>query len=106
EMALADARRFEAPCGDFSRIGRYRVARAQLEQHRMARGKAGRGARSAATAEPGRLALVRRKSGASLGLICGVDRRRHRMLVTVLLPHGVTRSEEHTSELQSPDHLV
>jgi len=90
EMAVADGRRFEAPCGDFSRIGRYRVARAQLEQQRMARGKAGRGARSAATAEPGRLALVRRKSGASLGLICGVDRRRHRTLVTVLLPHGVT----------------
>ena len=90
EMAVADGRRFEAPCGDFSRIGRYRVARAQLEQHRMARGKAGRGARSASTAEPGRLALVRRKSGASLGLICGLDRRRHRMLITVLLPHGVT----------------
>ena len=90
EMAVADGRRFEAPCGDFSRIGRYRVARAQVEQQRMARGKAGRGARSAATAEPGRLALVRRKSGASLGLICGVDRRRHRTLVTVLLPHGVT----------------
>ena len=91
EMAVADGRRFEAPCGDFSRIGRYRVARAQLEQQRMARGKAGRGgARSAATAEPGRLALVRRKSGASLGLICGVDRRRHRTPVTVLLPHGVT----------------
>jgi superfamily II RNA helicase len=90
EMAVADGRRFEAPCGDFSRIGRYRVARAQVEQQRMARGKAGRGTRSAATAEPGRLALVRRKSGASLGLICGVDRRRHRTLVTVLLPHGVT----------------
>jgi superfamily II RNA helicase len=91
EMAVADGRRFEAPCGDFSRIGRYRVARAQVEQQRMARGKAGRGgARSAATAEPGRLALVRRKSGASLGLICGVDRRRHRTLMTVLLPHGVT----------------
>jgi len=91
EMAVADGRRFEAPCGDFSRIGRYRVARAQVEQQRMARGKAGRGgARSAATAEPGRLALVRRKSGASLGLICGVDRRRHRTLMTVLLPHGVS----------------
>src|SRR6266508_2549258 len=64
--------------------------RAQVEQQRMARGKGGRGARSAATAEPGRLALVRRKSGASLGLICGVDRRRHRVLITVLLPHGVT----------------
>ncbi len=90
EMAVADGRRFEAPCGDFSRIGRYRTTRAQVEQQRMARGKGGRGARSAATAEPGRLALVRRKSGASLGLICGVDRRRHRTLATVLLPHGVT----------------
>ncbi len=90
EMAVADGRRFEAPCGDFSRIGRYRTTRAQVEQQRMARGKGGRGARSAATAEPGRLALVRRKSGASLGLICGVDRHRHRTLATVLLPHGVT----------------
>jgi len=90
ETALSDGRRFEAPCGDFPRIGRYRAARAQVEQQRMARGKGGRGARSAAEAEPGRLALVRRKSGASLGLICGLDRRRHRMLVTVLLPHGIT----------------
>jgi DSHCT (NUC185) domain len=56
----------------------------------MARGKSGRAGRSAADAEPGRLALVRRKTGASLGLICGTDRRRHRTLVTVLLPHGVT----------------
>jgi superfamily II RNA helicase len=90
ETALSDGRSFEAPCGDFPRIGRYRATRAQVEQQRMARGKGGRGARSAADAEPGRLALVRRKSGASLGLICGLDRRRHRMLVTVLLPHGVT----------------
>ena len=90
ETAVADGRGFEAPCGDFSRIGRYRATRAQVEQQRMARGKGGRGARSAADAEPGRLALVRRKSGASLGLVCGIDRRRHRMLVTVLLPHGVT----------------
>ncbi|HEV2057636.1 MAG TPA: DEAD/DEAH box helicase [Methylomirabilota bacterium] len=90
ETALSDGRSFEAPCGDFPRIGRYRAARAQLEQQRMARGKSGRGARGAADAEPGRLALVRRKSGASLGLICGLDPRRHRMLVTVLLPHGVT----------------
>ncbi|MDO8478317.1 MAG: DEAD/DEAH box helicase [Candidatus Rokubacteria bacterium] len=90
ETALSDGRSFEAPCGDFPRIGRYRAARAQVEQQRMARGKSGRGARGAADAEPGRLALVRRKSGASLGLICGLDRRRHRMLVTVLLPRGVT----------------
>jgi superfamily II RNA helicase len=90
EMAVEDARRFTAPCGDFSRIGRYRTVRAQVEQHRMARGRAGRHGRSVAEAEPGRLALVRRKSGASLGVICGLDRRRHRMLVTVLLPHGTT----------------
>jgi len=90
EMAVEDARRFTAPCGDFSRIGRYRTVRAQVEQHRMARGRAGRHGRSVAEAEPGRLALVRRKSGASLGIICGLDRRRHRMLFTVLLPHGTT----------------
>ena len=90
EMAVEDARRFTAPCGDFSRIGRYRTARAQVEQQRMARGRAGRHGRLVAEAEPGRLALVRRKSGASLGIICGLDRRRHRMLVTVLLPHGTT----------------
>jgi len=56
----------------------------------MARGKGGRRGRAAADAEPGRLALVRRKSGASLGLIVGVDRRRHRDLIHVLLPHGGT----------------
>ena len=90
EMAVEDARRFTAPCGDFSRIGRYRAARAQVEQQRMARGRAGRHGRSVAEAEPGRLALVRRKSGASLGIICGLDRRWHRMLIIVLLPHGTT----------------
>ena len=90
ETAVTDARRFDAPCGDFSRIGRYREARARLEQFRMARGRSGRPGRSAADAEPGRLALVRRKSGASLGLVCGLDPRRHRLLITVLLPHGVT----------------
>ena len=56
----------------------------------MARGKGGRRGRTAAEAEPGRLALVRRKSGASLGLIVGVDHRRHRNLIQVLLPHGGT----------------
>ncbi len=90
EMAVADGRRFAAPCGDFSRIGRYRAVRAEVETARMARGKGGRRGRSAAEAEPGRLALVRRKSGASLGLIVGVDRRRHRNLIQVLLPHGGT----------------
>ncbi len=90
ERALDDARGFRAPCGDFSRIGRYRTLRAEVEAARMARGRGGRRGRSVVEAEPGRLALVRRKSGATLGLICGVDRRRHRTLVQVLLPHGAT----------------
>jgi hypothetical protein len=51
-------------------------------------GRGGRRGRAAADAEPGRLALVRRKSGATLGLIVGVDRRRHRDLIQVLLAHG------------------
>jgi superfamily II RNA helicase len=88
--ALTDARGFRAPCGDFSRIGRYRALRSEVEAARAARGRGGRRGRSVVEAEPGRLALVRRKSGASLGLICGVDRRRHRMLIQVLLPHGGT----------------
>ncbi|HXA98064.1 MAG TPA: DEAD/DEAH box helicase [Candidatus Dormibacteraeota bacterium] len=90
EIAVADGRHFVAPCGDFARIGRYRALRSEVEVARMARGKSGRRGRSAADAEPGRLALVRRKSGASLGLIVGVDRRRHRNLIQVLLPHGGT----------------
>ncbi len=67
EVAAEDARAFRAPCGEFSRIGRYRTARAAVEAARMARGRGGRHGRSAAEAEPGRLALVRRKSGATLG---------------------------------------
>jgi superfamily II RNA helicase len=91
QTALDDARGFHAPCGDFSRIGRYRTLRGEVEAARMARGRGGRrGSRAVAEAEPGRLALVRRKSGATLGLICGVDHRRHRSLVRVLLPHGAT----------------
>jgi hypothetical protein len=90
EIAVADGRRFDAPCGDFARIGRYRQVRSEVEVARMARGKGGRRGRAAADAEPGRLALVRRKSGASLGLIVGVDRRRHRDLIQVLLAHGGT----------------
>jgi superfamily II RNA helicase len=88
--AVADARGFRAPCGDFSRIGRYRALRGQVETARMARGRSGRRHRSVVEAEPGRVVLVRRKSGASLGLIGGIDRRRHRTLVQVLLPHGGT----------------
>ncbi|MCI0545679.1 MAG: DEAD/DEAH box helicase [Candidatus Rokubacteria bacterium] len=89
ETALEDARRFPSPCGDFPRIGRYRRLRAEVEAHRMAQGRgARRGPRAGAEAEPGRLALVRRRSGPSLGLICRVDPRRHRVIVSVLLPHG------------------
>ncbi len=90
ETAVEDARAFRAPCGDFSRIGRYRAVRAEVEAARMARGRGGRRGRSVADAEPGRLALVRRKSGASLGVVMGADQRRHRTLLTVLLPHGGT----------------
>ncbi len=88
--ALEDGRGFRAPCGDFSRIGRYRALRSEVETARMARGRGSRRRRSAAEAEPGRLALVRRKSGATLGVICGADRRRHRDLIRVLLPNGGT----------------
>jgi superfamily II RNA helicase len=89
EIALEDAQGFSAPCGDFSRIGRYRRLRAELDAARAAHGPAGRrAARSVEQAEPGRLALVRRRSGPVLGLICRVDARRHRTVVTVLLPHG------------------
>src|SRR5216683_2465790 len=90
QMAGDDGRGFAAPCGDFPRIGRYRQARSEVEVARLARGRGGRRGRAAADAEPGRLALVRRKSGASLGLIVGVDRRRHRDLIQVLLAHGGT----------------
>ena len=91
EIAVADARAYSAPCGDLGRIGRYRAVRGEVEAARMRRGHGGRrGARSVAEAEPGRLVLVRRKSGASLGVVTGVDQRRHRLLVGVLLPHGGT----------------
>jgi superfamily II RNA helicase len=53
-----------APCGD-PRISRYRAARSGRQQ-RMARGR-GRGARSSRRGRAGRLALVRRKSGACSG---------------------------------------
>src|SRR5262249_51519567 len=39
-------------------------------------------------AEPGRLVLARRRGGHSLGLLCRLDQRRHRLIASVLLPHG------------------
>src|SRR5437773_4865833 len=64
EDALERARVYEAPCGDFARIGRYRRARAEVEARRQAMGRGGRrGERSVIEAEPGRLAVVRRRGG-------------------------------------------
>src|SRR5205807_235155 len=90
EDALERARVYEAPCGDFGRIGRYRRARQEVEARRQAMGKGGRrGERGPAEAEPGRLALVRRKGAPSLAMILGVHAiRGHRTLFDALLPHG------------------
>jgi hypothetical protein len=61
-----------------------------MEARRAALGRGGRrGERSPLEAEPGRLALVRRKGGPSLAMILGVHGiRGHRALVDALLPHG------------------
>jgi superfamily II RNA helicase len=89
DRALAEARAFAAPCGDFSRIGRYRALRAEVAGQRPARGRgAHRGARAAAEMEPGRLAVLKRRAGPTLALICRVEPRRHRLMASVLLPHG------------------
>ena len=88
--ALERARGYEAPCGDFARIGRYRRARQEVQARRQATGRGGRrGERSPVEAEPGRLALVRRKGAPSLAMILGVHSMRgHRTLFDALLPHG------------------
>src|SRR5262249_20465446 len=90
DRALAAALEYEAPCGDFPRIGRYRQIRLEVEQHRQALGRgARRGERTVLEAEAGRLALVRRKGAPSLALILGIHSiRGHRALVDALLPHG------------------
>ncbi len=89
-VALAEAREFPAPCGDFSRIGRYRQVRAELEAHRRAfAGGAARRGQAVAQAEPGRLILLRRRGGGSLGAILSIHSvRGSRVLVDTLLPHG------------------
>jgi superfamily II RNA helicase len=81
---------YAAPCGDFARIGRYRQLRQEVEQRRQASGRGGRrGERGVIEAEPGRLALVRRRGGPSLAMILTIHSiRGHRVLVDVLLPHG------------------
>jgi superfamily II RNA helicase len=90
EGALAEARSFAAPCGEFERIGRYRRLRQEAELRRRASGRGGRrGERGVIEAEPGRLALVRRRGGPELALILGIHAiRGHRVLVDALLPHG------------------
>jgi superfamily II RNA helicase len=90
ESALAEARGYEAPCGELPRIGRYRRARQEVEAKRQATGRGGRrGERSPVEAEPGRLALVRRKGAPSLAMILRVHAiRGHRVLFDALLPHG------------------
>jgi superfamily II RNA helicase len=90
EQALAEARQYAAPCGDFPRIGRYRRARHEVDARRQSTGRGGRrGERPPVEAEPGRLALVRRKGAPSLALILRVHAiRGHRVLFDALLPHG------------------
>src|SRR2546421_2281660 len=90
EASLAELRRYEAPCGDFQRVGRYRRARQEAEARRQALGHgARRGERSVVEAETGRLALVRRKGAPSLAVILGVHSvRGHRAFFDALLPHG------------------
>src|SRR6059036_2900620 len=83
EASLEELRRYPAPCGDFQRIGRYRRARQEVEARRQALGRGGGvGKRTAAEAETGRLALVRRKGGPGLALILGMHSiRGHRVLI-------------------------
>ena len=90
ERALAEAREFAAPCGEFERIGRYRRLRHEVEVRRKASGRGGRrGERGVIEAEPGRVALVRRRGGPELAVILGIHAiRGHRVLVDALLPHG------------------
>jgi superfamily II RNA helicase len=90
QAQAATTTEYAAPCGEFDRIGRYRRAREEVQQRRQAAGRGGRrGERTVIDAEPGRLALVRRRGGPSLGVILGIHGiRGHRALLDVLLPHG------------------
>jgi hypothetical protein len=87
---LAEAKGFEAPCGEFPRIGRYRQLRAEVEARRRAFGRGGgRRGEAVAEAEPGRLILLRRRGGGSLGAVLSIHSvRGSRVLVDALLPHG------------------
>src|SRR5437899_1607798 len=82
ERAVAEARAFAAPCGEFERIGRYRRARHEVDVRRRASGRSGRrGERGVIEADPGRLVLARRRGGPELAVILGVHAiRGHRVL--------------------------
>jgi ATP-dependent RNA helicase HelY len=90
ERALAEAERYEAPCGDFGRIGRYRALVADAEARRRALGARARAPRSrqAEDVEPGRVVLLRQRGGSGLGVVLGAHRLRNRVLLDTLLPHG------------------
>ncbi len=89
DAALAEARSYAAPCGDFSRIGRYRKLRQEVETRRRQSGSSRRADAALAQDEPGRLVLLRRRGGGSLGAILSIHSvRGHRVLVDALLPHG------------------
>ena len=92
QAALEEAERYEAPCGEFERIGRYRRLHAEVEARRRAVGSRSRPARIRALddVEPGRVVLLRQRgSGGGLGVVVGVHRLRgHRVLLDALLPHG------------------
>jgi superfamily II RNA helicase len=92
QAALAEAERYEAPCGEFDRIGRYRQLHAEVEARRRAAGARSRPARARALddVEPGRVILLRQRgTGTGLGVVVGVHRLRgDRVLIDTLLPHG------------------
>jgi ATP-dependent RNA helicase HelY len=90
EAALAEARAYAAPCGDFDRMGRYRRVRQEVEARRQALGRGGRrGEPSVVEAEPGRLVLVRRRGGSGLAMIVGTHAiRGHRVLIDALVANG------------------
>src|SRR2546426_313014 len=73
-----------------ARIGGSRRLRQEADVRRRAEGRGTRrGERGVIEAEPGRLALVRRRGVPSLALVLGIHSLRgHRVLVDALLPHG------------------
>lgn len=92
EGELKEARGYQAPCGDFSRIGHYRALGQELVVQRQVQGREQRGRRESRDieeVEPGRVVLLRRRGGGGLGAVIALHRLKGgRTLVDVLLPHG------------------